>query len=93
MKDIFRPTRALPRALYDAFQKEADKREGKTVEEWIRNENMAVWKAARDYALAHELKPPTMQQVVDKSHYASGHIDYGAKWVYGVESIMGKEQA
>lgn len=88
MTDIFRPPREPARTLYDVFQEEAAHRKGRSVEEWQRAERLAVWKAARDYAQQHGLRVPTMEDVEQAETCASGHVDYGAKWAYGIaESI------
>ena len=47
-KDIFRPRHQPAQMLYDAFQKEAEKRDKRDFKEWSEAEIQAVWKAARE---------------------------------------------
>lgn len=91
MKDIFRPHNDPARAIYDAFQAEAEKRPERTCDEWIAAERMAVWRAARDYAQQTKLRIPTLQEVELAERLACGHCDYGAKWAYGVTEAMRME--
>ena len=87
--DPFRPRRQPAQTIYDAFQEEARKRkDGRSFEEWSEAERMAVWKAASEYAQAHGMTVPTMEQVKSAERYAMGSIDYGAKWAYQVERCM-----
>lgn len=86
--DPFRPRRQPALTIYDAFREEARKRKGRSFEEWSEAERMAVWKAARDYAEAHGMNVPTMEQVKSAETYAMGSLDYGAKWAYQVERCM-----
>ena len=88
MRDIFRPPNEPARTLYDAFQKEAAYRKGRSVMEWQRAERLAVWRAARDYAQQYGMRIPTMDDVEQAEVLASGHVDYGAKWAYGIASAM-----
>ena len=74
--------------LYDAFQKEARKRRSRSTEEWMLLECLAVWEAARDYAQQHGLRVLTLNEVKQEEGPARGHIDYGAKWAYGVARSM-----
>lgn len=88
MSDIFRPHTEPARTLYDAFQEEAAKRKGRSVEEWLDAEMQAVWAAARDYAQQHGLRVVRLSEVADARSSASGHVDYGAKWAYGIAERM-----
>ena len=92
MEDFFRPQNEPARSIYDALLNEAEKREGREPEEWQQAERMAVWRAARDYAEAHGLIVPTWEQVIESEHSATGHVDYGAKWAYGVTSAMQRKE-
>lgn len=93
-RDIFRPRHEPARTIYDAFQAEAAKRhERPTFSDWAQREREAVWRAARDYAQQHGLAVPTMDQVRDSEQYALGHVDYGAKWAYGVARAMEQQEA
>ena len=90
--DVFRPRHEPAQMIYDAFQKEARKRGGRTVEEWQAAERLVVWQTTRDYAQQHDLMIPTMEDIEHAEQYASGHIDYGAKWAYQlVEVIQGNK--
>ena len=88
MVDVFRPRTEPASILYDAFQEEAEKREGRTVEAWQRCEHREVWYAAYCYAKKHYLLAPTLEQVKEAAMSASGHIDFGSKWAYAVVRIM-----
>lgn len=92
MKDVFRPTIEPARTLYDAFQREAEKRDGRDFEDWHSAELNAVCNAARQYAQSHALIAPTFEQVCDAEVCASGHVDYGAKWAYRVAEMMQNEK-
>ena len=87
-RDIFRPFQEPARTIYDAFQKEASNRKGRAVADWIRAERLAVWIAARDHAQQHGLRVPTLDDVIQAERQANGHVDYGAKWAYGVVRKM-----
>ena len=91
-RDIFRPSREPYRTIYDAFQAEAAKREGRSVYEWMAAERKAVWQAARDYAQQHGMCIPTMDDVERSDRQACGHIDYGHKLACGVADAMAKEK-
>jgi len=83
-RDWFRPTHEIPRALYDAFQKEAAHREERGFREWHNAEVMAVWREARDQAEAHGLPRPPLELIKEAEQSAAGHVDYGSKWAYSV---------
>ncbi|GHD04881.1 hypothetical protein GCM10007320_66250 [Pseudorhodoferax aquiterrae] len=83
---IFGPTHEPAGLLYDAFQAEALLREKREVGIWIEKERLAVRTAALDYAQRHGRPVPTLDQV--KEQLAQGHIDYGAKWAYGVAELL-----
>jgi hypothetical protein len=86
--DVFRPHSEPARTIYDAFQKEAEKRDGMDVDDWILAEREAVWKAARDYAQQHGMRIPTMEEVERAEDQACCHTDYGLKWAIGVAEKM-----
>jgi len=92
MRDLFRPNQEPERTLYDAFQKESGNRKGREVVEWIEAERMAVWRAAREYSEKHGLRVPTMEEIERAETSAYGHVDYGAKWAYGVARHMRREE-
>lgn len=86
--DPFRPHSEPAMSLYDAFQAEARKRKGRSVEEWIKAEREAVWRAARDQAEMLGLRCPLMSEVEAAERYAMGSVDYGSKWAHGVARVM-----
>lgn len=86
--DPFRPSREPARSIYDAFQAEASKRQGRSVEEWLQAEREAVWRAAHDQAAMLALRCPTMGEIEAAERYAMGSVDYGLKWALGVERLM-----
>ena len=86
--DIFRPNAEPARTLYDALQKEASKRCGRSPTEWQCAERHAVWSAARDYAQQYGLPVPTLAEVEREENLACWHIDYGAKWARGISRMM-----
>jgi hypothetical protein len=53
---------------------------------------MAVWRAAREYSEKHGLRVPTMEEIERAETSAYGHVDYGAKWAYGVARHMRREE-
>jgi hypothetical protein len=86
--DPFRPHREPAMSLYDAFQAEAEKRPGRSVEEWIKSEREAVWRCAHDQAAKLALRCPTLGEVEAAERYAMGSINYGLTWALGVERVM-----
>lgn len=93
MHDVFQPRHEPARSIYDAFQNEATKRKGRTVEEWMTAEREAVMREATMQAMRLGLRVPTMDEVVRAERYASGSVDYGAKWAYGVTEAMKSSNA
>ena len=89
-QSVFRPRHQPAQAIYDAFQAEATKRRSRSVDEWVAAEHQAVWKAACDAAEHLGLPPPTMEQVTRAETCARGHVDYGAKWAYGIVESMNR---
>lgn len=90
--DILRPRHSPAKEIYDAFQQESEHRDDRDFNEWVRKEREAVWRAARDYAQQHNLTVPTMDEVEKMEISACGHVDYGAKWAYGIASIIVKQR-
>ncbi len=88
MKDIFRPRSEPARTLYDAFQAEAEKRDGRSFEAWSIAERKVVWREAKKYAEQHGLVAPTLNRVKLFEDMACGHTDFGAKWAYGIANDM-----
>jgi hypothetical protein len=93
-RDIFEPHCEPARSIYLAFQREAAKRGGRGIGEWMQAEREAVFREAEKQAheLGHMgLRCPTMDEVIAAERYASGSINYGAKWAYGVVGYMRRE--
>lgn len=90
ISDIFRPKREPARSIYDAFQNEASKRATRPLHEAFEAESHAVWQAARAAAAKHGLREPTLAEVDDACTYASGSIDFGAKWAYAIVDVMNR---
>lgn len=88
MRDIFQPPREPARSIYQAFQAEAEKRNGRGTAEWVEAEKDAVHREAVFQAQKLGMKAPSMQQVTDAEGYARGSVDYGAQWAYGVVEAM-----
>ena len=88
MRDMFRPHTEPASLIYDAFQAEASHRKGRCIGKWINAERYAVWRVARDWAEQHGRKVPTLDEVQLEERCAMGHIDYGAKWAYGIARLL-----
>lgn len=86
--DIFEPRHEPARSIYLAFQNEATKRHGRTVDEWTKAEAQAVFQATQDAAWRSGVPAPTMQDVLFAEAYARGSADYGAKWAYALTDRM-----
>jgi hypothetical protein len=90
MRDIFQPKTEPALSIYNAFQAEASKRNGRSVEEWLLAEREAVFQEADRQAKKLGLRSPSMKEIVDAENYASGSVDYGSKWAYGVARSMSR---
>lgn len=90
--NLFRPTREPERTIYDAFQSESEKRNGRRLEESLDAEVQAVWRAAHDYAQANNMRVPTLQEVRHAERSAYGHSDYAQKWALYVSECMRDER-
>lgn len=88
MKDVFEPRAEPARSIYLAFQREAENRQSRDLEEWITAERNAVFQEGQRLAVLLNLKPPTMEDVKRSEIAALGHVDYGSKWAYGVANAM-----
>lgn len=88
--DPFRPRSEPARTIYDAFQAEAENRNGRPPEEWIEAERLAVLKAAQEAAPKYGLRAPTLKEVATAERYAMGSIDYGKTWAHQVVDAMRK---
>ena len=83
-RDIFRPKSEPARTLYDVFQTEAKLRK----DGWQEREELAVYLVACSCAETLDMRAPTLQEVKDAASYASGHVDFAAKWVYRIVEKM-----
>ena len=84
MEDMFRPRSEPARTIYDAFDLESRFRKGRSVEQWKTRELNAVASATRAYCDKHGFFPPTLDEIIEASEQASGHVDYCAKWAFGI---------
>jgi hypothetical protein len=88
MQDIFEPRREPARSIYLAFQAEATRRKGRSINEWSTAEREAVFRESTYQAQMLGLRVPTMDEIVGAERYACGSVDYGAKWAYCVVNAM-----
>lgn len=89
--DVFRPKREPERSIYDAFQREAEKRSGRSVDEFVLAERNAILQEAEKQAAVFGLKVPTADDIIKAESWGMGHIDYAAKLVYKlVDTMRGK---
>lgn len=88
MEDYFRPIHEPARLIYDVIQKESLLRKNKKVDDWIIDERESVWRAARDFAQKNGLRVLTMSEIEKAENQAVGHVDYGAKWAYGIVELL-----
>lgn len=83
-----------PESAYDfirkALYKEGRKRDRRDADEFVVEERVAVWRAARKFARKHKLRPPTMKQIMDAEDSAYGHSDFGHKWTLYVSQLLTK---
>lgn len=91
MQDIFEPKHDPARAIYLAFQDEAKKRKGRQIGEWVAAERETVFRECVTQAQKHELRAPSMDEVIAAERYAMGSIDYGAKWAYRLVNVMQRQ--
>lgn len=91
MHDIFQPRNEPALSIYNAFQDEAKKRKGRSVNEWVSAERNAVFREAVHQAQKLGLRVPTMGEIEAAERYAMGSADYGSKWAYGVVDAMLKD--
>ena len=85
---MFEPTQEPAKSIYDALVNEAAKRKGRSVEAWIEAERKAVFNKAVELSNALGLRIPTLEQIVTAENCACGHVDYMAKYAYGVAEAM-----
>lgn len=86
--DWFEPRNDPARSIYIAFQLEAKKRNGRSIEEWQVAEREAVLHEAKAQATRLGLRVPTMDDIVLAEIKAMGHIDYGTQWAHNVSDLM-----
>ncbi len=87
--DVFRPDHEPARTFYDALIQESKKRDGRNLQEWIDAERQVMWGIARDYAQQNYLQVPTLAEIKREENGACGHVDYAAKWAYGIVRLLG----
>ena len=85
---MFAPRTEPAKSIYDAFQKEAEHRDGRHWSEWQDAERVAVWNAARTYAKANGLPVLTLEEIQRAETSACGHSDYGAKWALHISDMF-----
>jgi hypothetical protein len=86
--DPFEPRHEPARSIYLAFQAEAAKRPGRSVEQWQEAEITAVYVEANRQSDMLDLRPVTRDQVERAETYARGSIDYGLTWALQVVREM-----
>ncbi|WP_410199279.1 hypothetical protein [Burkholderia cenocepacia] len=90
LDDVFEPKREPARSIYNAFQAEATKRKGRSIDEWITAEREAVFREAVSQAQKLNLRPLSMSEIERAERSAVGSIDYGAQWAYAIVASMQK---
>jgi hypothetical protein len=88
MRDIFEPRHEPARSIYLAFQDEATKRKERSIDEWLTAERDAVFRESVHQAQKLGLRVPAMDEIVSAERYATGSVDYGAKWAYCIVNAM-----
>ena len=88
MPDIFEPRNEPAKSIYLAFQEEAAKRKGRSVDEWMAAERYVVHQECVRQAQSLGLRTPTIDEVAVAERYAMGSADYGAKWAYQLVRVM-----
>ena len=86
--DSLRPRTEPARTLYDAYEKEAERRHGRGAQKSVLAEREAVWSAAIDYANRRSLRAPSKTEVSKAEVLARGHTDYAAQWARNVAVKM-----
>jgi hypothetical protein len=87
-RDPFEPRHEPARSIYLAFQTEAAKRPGRSVEQWQEAEIQAVFAEANRQSDLLDLRPVTREQVERAETYARGSIDYGLQWALAIVNEM-----
>jgi len=88
MHDPFRPRNQPAQLIYDGILNEATKRKGVDPDIWIIKERESVWRIARDYSQQNGLPVLTIDEIKHVESSALGHVDYAAKWAYGVSNRL-----
>lgn len=92
MDDVFQPRTEPARSIYNAFQREAGKRIGRSAEESLGAELEAVFRESANQAHQLGLRSPSMDEVASAERYARGSVVYGARWAYRVVELMYKAE-
>lgn len=86
--DQLRPRVEPAATIYDAFEKEAERRDADHLEESFQKEREAVLRAATEWAKKEGWYIPTMEDVENAEATAVGSADYGAKWALSLSNTM-----
>ena len=86
--DSFAPGHEPARTIYSALIKEQEKREEHGYPLWIEKEREVVFQTAKALAPIMGLRAPTLEEVITAENMACGHVDYPAKFAYGVTDAM-----
>ena len=86
--DFFRPKVEPERTLYDVVLEESRQRKNREPKVWMQAEREVMLRTAVSCAIKLGLNSPTMGQVEIAERMATGHVDYLAKWAYGVMDFM-----
>lgn len=87
-RDPFEPRHEPARSIYLAFQAEAAKRPGRSVEQWHEAEIQAVFEEANRQSDLLNLRPITREEVEGAEISARGSADYGLQWTLAVVKEM-----
>ena len=84
MSGIPAPRDPIARAIFAALSAEQDKRDGRTVEQWMQAELDAVWRRCSELA-GHTIDRSAVRLAMDR---ASGHDDYPHKVAHGCAELV-----
>lgn len=85
---MFGPTKEPAKSIYNALVDEMTKRKHRSVDEWIEAERRVVLNSSAALSQTLGLHPPTLEQVMVAERCACGHVDYAAKFAYGVAETV-----
>jgi len=85
----FRPSAEPHRTLYNALVEQQKQRDSDP--DWVNNERRAIWNAAINYANDRGLHIPSLEEVCRAERMACGHVDYPAKFAYGIGHFLNSE--